>query len=136
MNFGKCETSTDQSIIVLKENSSRLIIKNLRNEKVRQVLVDGCAIIEGQRCDFLIIGPNDSGYFVELKGCDVEHAIKQLETTINKLGEKIKLVERHSIIISSRCSLLTPKIQKLKLYFKKNLMSSLTIKNNVLEVDI
>jgi hypothetical protein len=136
MNFGKCEITTEQSVIVLKENRSRLIIKNSRKEKVRRVLVDGCAITEGQRCDFLIIGPNNSEYFVELKGCNVEHAIKQLEISINKLGERIKSIERYSIIVSSRCPLFTPKIQQLKLYFKKNLMSNLTIKNNFLEIDI
>lgn len=136
MNFGNCETTTEQSVIVLQENKSRLVIKNLRNEKIRQVCVDGCVITEGQRCDFLILGPNNSEYFIELKGCDVEHAIKQLETTINLLGSNIKSVKRHAIIISSRCPLLTPKIQKLKLHFKKTLMAELKIKNNCLEIAI
>jgi len=136
MIFGECEVSTEKSIIVLKENKSQLVIRNSHNEKVRQVKVDGCAIKDGQRCDFLIIGSNNSEYFVELKGCDVEHAIKQLERTINILGSKIKSIKRYSIIISSRCPLLTPKIQKLKLHFRKNLMSELIIKNHVLEIAI
>jgi hypothetical protein len=136
MNFGKCETTTERSIIVLKENRSRLVIKNSQNEKIRKVWVDGCVITEGQRCDFLLIGSNNSEYFVELKGCDVEHAIKQLETTINLLGAKIKSVQRHSIVISTRCPLLTPKIQKLKSHFRKDLMSELTIKNQCWELVI
>lgn len=136
MEFGKCETTTEQGIIVLKENRSRLVINNSRKEKIRRVVVDGCVITEGQRCDFLIIDSNNVEYFIELKGCDVEHAIKQLETTINKLGAKIKSVKRQSIVVSSRCPLLTPKIQKLKLYFRKNLMSELIIKNHLWEINI
>jgi hypothetical protein len=136
MNFGNCETTTEQNIIVLKENRSRLLIKNSRNEKIRRIVVDGCAITEGQRCDFLIIDANSGEYFVELKGCDVEHAIKQLEATIKQLGAKVKTVKRHSIIISSRCPLLTTKIQKFKLYFRKNLMSNLIIKNHLCEITI
>ncbi len=63
MNYGECETTTDKSILVLRENRSQLIIKNLRREKIKQVVVDGCAITEGQRCDFLIIDSR----FIRLK---------------------------------------------------------------------
>ncbi len=136
MNYGECETTTDKSILVLRENRSQLIIKNLRREKIKQVVVDGCAITEGQRCDFLIIDSSNSEYFVELKGCDVEKAIKQLETTIIQLGGKAKSIKRYALIISSRCPLFTPKIQQYKSHFMKNFMATLIIKNHVLEIDI
>lgn len=136
MGFGKCEDTTDQRIIVLEENRRRVIMRNPRRARIRRVLVDGCAILEGKRCDYLIIGSNNTEYFVELKGCDIEHAVSQLETTIKKLGEQTKTIKRYSIVVSSRCPMLTPRIQKLKLYFTKNLMSTLIIKCNWLEIDI
>lgn len=134
MNFGKCERETTQRLLVLRENKSRLIVKNLQKEKIRQVSIDGCVVTEGQRCDYLIIGVDNSEYFVELKGCDVDHAIKQLEATIKLLGSKIKSVKRHSIIVSTRCPLSSPKIQKLQIYFWKNFASELTVKNYVCEL--
>jgi hypothetical protein len=136
MNFGNCERETTQSILVLREHKSRLIVKNSRNEKIKQVRIDGCVVTEGQRCDFLIIGVDNSEYFVELKGCDVDHAIKQLETTIKLLGSKAKSVKRHSIIVSTRCPLSSPKIQKWQIYFWKNFASELTVKNCVCELAV
>jgi hypothetical protein len=136
MDFGNCEDRTEQSVIVIKENRSRLVINNPRRERIRKILVDGCVITNGLRCDYFIIGPKNAEYFVELKGCDIEHAIHQLETTIQALGVKNQKVIRHSIIISSRCPLISTRIQKLTLYFKKNLMSTLKIKCNCLEIEI
>lgn len=136
MDFGDCEVTTTQSAIVLEENKRRLVINNPRKKRVRKVQVDGCAIIEGKRCDHLIIGPDNSEYFVELKGCDIDHAINQLEASIYKLGTKIRSGKRLSIIISSRCPLTTPKIQKLKLHFRKNLMSELILKNTYMEIEL
>lgn len=48
--------------------------------------IDGKAIIEGNKCDKLIIatkGDLGTAVFVELKGKNISHAIKQLEDTIN-----------------------------------------------------
>ena len=50
--------------------------------------VDGVIITEGERCDKLVLVrlKNDSWAecFVELKGTDVKHAIKQLEESVKK----------------------------------------------------
>ena len=136
MNFGDCEFITQRRKIVLEENRRKIMIRNPREERIRRILVDGCAISVGKRCDYLLIGPDNSEYFIELKGCHIQHAISQLETTIKQLGAKTKHINRCSIIISSRCPLITPKIQQLTLYFKRKLMSSLIIKCNYLEVNI
>lgn len=48
--------------------------------------IDGKAIIEGNKCDKLIVatkGDLGTAVFVELKGKNISHAIKQLEDTIN-----------------------------------------------------
>lgn len=48
--------------------------------------IDGCAIKNGLKCDkFLAVLKDDSGVavFIELKGKDINHAIAQLEATLN-----------------------------------------------------
>jgi len=136
MSFGDCETLVNFPIIVLSEKRSRFVMMNPRQSIFRKILVDGCAITDGPRCDYLVIGPDDAEYFVELKGCDIRHAIQQLETSIQNLGSKIVIIKRFSYIISTRCPLQTPKIQELQIHFKRVLKSTLLIKNNNCEIDV
>jgi hypothetical protein len=136
MNFAECETFIEHPIIVLKENNRRLRINNPGRQQIRRVHVDGCVITDGVRCDYLIIGQDNSEYFVELKGSDIEHAVKQLETTINRIGAKVKGIQRYSIVVSSRCPLFTPRVQQIRVHFKKNLNSEFMIKCISCEIDL
>jgi hypothetical protein len=121
---------------MLEEKGSKLILRNAGRKAVRKVQVDGCAVTEGPRCDYLLIPDPGSEYFVELKGSDVAHAICQLEASIRALGLKVGLLHRHSFIVSHRCPAHSPQIQIWQARFKKHFASSLQIKGPVLEIDI
>lgn len=124
-----CSIVTDQ-IIVLKESKSIFRFNNPERKKVKKIVVDGCAIVEGAKCDHLIIDSNSVEYFIELKGCDVKHALAQLEASIRQLGERMP---RFAFIVSTRCPLTGNDIQIAKKRFRKCFNTELIIKNTPCE---
>ena len=130
INFGICESKTRVSRIVLSEKRSKITFVNDNNHNIRKIIIDGCFINEGIKCDFLLILPDDTELFVELKGCDVSHAINQLERTIEKTSNNIFEQPKISFIVSTRCPLASAEIQNYKLRFKKKYKSELIIKNS------
>lgn len=132
--FPKCEEIVSDKRITRKENQSQIIIDNPNQFKVCVVQVDGCAIKEGRRCDYLVI-PDEQDIkktleiYIELKGSKILDAIEQLEATIKQLSDHPAKQEKLCIIISTRCPLSTPEIQKFKLSFKKKYNAKLEVKN-------
>lgn len=122
----RCYSIITDQIIVLKENKSIFRFNNPERKKIKKIIVDGCAIIEGAKCDYLIIDSNSVEYFIELKGCDVKHALVQLEASICQLGER---KPRFAFIVSTRCPLTGTDIQNAKKNFKNNFGTILEIKN-------
>ena len=132
-NFGECEKISKNSKIVLsdsgsKNKQSKFRLDNQKKAKIRVVRVDDCAIKQGLRCDYLLILPDNLEIYVELKGKNVEHAVKQLESSIKQLTDSLS-AEKLCFVASTRCPITSPQIQKLKKNFKRNYNAKLTIKN-------
>ncbi|MBN1639247.1 MAG: hypothetical protein JW866_09780 [Ignavibacteriales bacterium] len=127
IDFGECEESTNFRNIVLQENRCKFTLVNNEGITIRKIKVDGCAIREGRRCDFLLILHDMTEYYVELKGCNVDQAIKQIIRTISLLSADKKRIPKYSFVVSTRCPLETTKIQQLKYRFKQNYNSKLII---------
>lgn len=125
----ECIIENNNRYIVFSENRSKLTIENIDRVTGRKVIVDGCEITEGLRCDFMYIIKN-SELFIELKGQDLNHAIKQLETTINSLSNDEKNSKKISFIICTRSPLNSASIQNLQVKFRKNYNSKLIIKSS------
>jgi hypothetical protein len=72
---------------------------------VEKIEVDGCAITEGVRCDWLLrlddVTSKEEVY-VELKGRGVPHAIQQLRGSIDRLSEKKHRRPKRAIIVFTR----------------------------------
>lgn len=132
----ECTTTSTDKLIVLSENKSKIIFKNTASKKIKKIIVDGCAIKNGIKCDFLIIDDNEKEFFVELKGTDITHAFEQLSRSIELLSKSPKSEEKHSFVISTRSPLISSKLQKYKLNFKKQFNSSLLVKNGSWSVQI
>lgn len=73
----KCKNQTKAKRIPLKEKGICLHFINDSCRDVIKIRVDGCAITEGMRCDYLVLC-NKHEYFVELKGSDIGHAVDQI----------------------------------------------------------
>lgn len=133
INFGDCEKSNKNPTIVLhdkgsKNTRSKFRLENPNKSNIRLVQVDDCAIKEGLRCDYLVILPDKQELYIELKGRDVEHAVKQIESSIQKLTVD-KLAKKFGFISSTRCPINSAQIQILKKKFKDKYNAKLIIKN-------
>lgn len=136
MDFGNCEELVKHPKIVLAENRSKLVFNNPRRKKVRKILIDDCVIKEGIRCDYLLITEEDIEHFIELKGCDVEHALQQLSNSIEKVSASPFKTPKLSFIVCTRHPALTPKMQKYKFDFKKKYNCILITKGILCHFDI
>ncbi len=126
----KCRETLNDPIIVCKEHNRKISFLNTQRGEVTKILVDGCEINDkGVRCDYLVIKDQVERY-VELKGSNINHAIKQLKRSINLLSVNPKSSKKESFIISSRCPKSSAAILELKLKFRKEFNSSLLVKNN------
>lgn len=73
-------SSTDR-LIVVEENKRRATFRNLANELVLVVHVDGEMITAGERADYVVAHSNKVDVIVELKGSDVGKAVRQIRAT-------------------------------------------------------
>lgn len=137
-DFEGCETtSTDPNIVVSdthNQNSrSRFRLHNPTKLSIKIVRVDDCVIREGIRCDYLILTPNGEEMYVELKGSDVRHAVKQIARSIDLLTCTCQPVPKKCFIASTRCPINSTEIQNLKKKFRRQYNAELVIKNG--EID-
>lgn len=104
--------------------------KNLRSYKVDKCLVpkdDGRVA-----CDFLVIDHISRGYFVELKGGDIRHALRQLESSILSLKHHLGRKERIlCFIVCSGNRLPVAELISRKEHFRKRLNADIIIRTTV-----
>jgi len=125
----ECTTRTKQKIITFSEKRSTLILKNTNQIIATCVVVDGCEITSGVRCDHFMLA-NDVEHYIELKGQDLTHAIDQIISTIKALSINISKQAKISYIICTRSPLNSTAIQNLQVQFRKNYNSRLIIKSS------
>lgn len=140
MDFENCTTASKNKIIPLKENKSSLVIKNPKEYRVNKIQVDGCLIGEGEeKCDWLIEFDMEEvghAYFVELKGCDLDKAVSQIESTIRKTKSVYARHEKKAFIVCSRVPKHGPSVRKKSMVFQRKTGASLYIKSLKSEVVI
>lgn len=139
--ISNCNETNTNRIIPVTENKSTFRIINRSLLTVNKVIVDKCLQKDpSKRCDYLfeiIHSSNvDTVYYVELKGRDVEHGIKQLTSTIKYCNNIHNNIKKESYIVLSHSKLNATKLQILKSEFKKKNKSLLVVKNVIIEVNI
>jgi len=150
-NFGNCGIEYTRKIIVCEESKNKFIVNNKDNKTVLKMYVDkpkdkniNCSglNIKGKKCDYLVIEiQKNIANFVELKGHQINQAVKQLSNSIsvitnmsnNFISTNFSLI--NSYIVTSK----VPKdvnLIKTKNKFRKDTNSKLTIKNSKIEIHI
>lgn len=124
-----CIRKTNESNIKFEERKSKIVFQNLRRDVYYCIQVDGCAIKNGVRCDNMLTDDNGMEFYIELKGCDVNHAILQLEETIKQLSEDYANLPKKAFIVSTRQPSVDVKIQNAKKKFYKYYNAELLVKN-------
>lgn len=75
-----------ESNIKFEENKSKIVFENKGNKTCYKINVDGGAVTDNElRCDKMLVDEALAAfYYVELKGENIEHAIKQLEASLKR----------------------------------------------------
>lgn len=78
---------------VASENGKRFVLENRSNADICKVKIDGCLITDNavRKCDFFfeVRGASKSYFLVELKGVDLNSAVKQIESTYDLLNANL-----------------------------------------------
>lgn len=135
-DFGVCEHNDRRRRIPLAEKRCNMFFINPKGLKVRRILVDGCAITDGPRCDWLIITRDAVEHYVELKASDVKHALAQIEETIKRISADARCCHKRAFIISLRCPLAGTDLQNKQKYFKKEYNTVLRVRKPNFEFEI
>ncbi|MTJ09394.1 MULTISPECIES: hypothetical protein [unclassified Anabaena] len=102
----ECKEFCDhRKTIVVKDsgNKQEYRVTNKNGKEICKLMVDGCLIKDGERCDYLILSCEDkSAFFVELKGHDLKKAIGQIDSSITKLKNEIKELKIYARIVLNR----------------------------------
>lgn len=133
-NFRDCEKiNSDLNIVVLdpssRNNRSKFRLYNPKRAYIKIVQVDDCVIREGVRCDYLLILPDGEEFYIELKGANVQHAVKQIARSIETLACDCQSTSKQCFIASTRCPISSAEIQNLKKKFRHKYNAQLTIQN-------
>lgn len=131
----ECSEKTSKKKIVFSEQRSKLTLKNKDQTLALKVAVDGCQIVDGIKCDFLLI-KDEIEYYIELKGQDIRHAAEQIKRTMRILSYDFKKSKKFSFIICTRSPLASPEIQMLQLIFKRDFNSDLIVRSSPFEYNI
>jgi hypothetical protein len=76
--------------IVLREHRCTYKAHNPEKNTLARYRVDGCLLTTGIRCDYVIINANKrTVYFIELKGVDLVHGVRQIAESISQLGAQV-----------------------------------------------
>lgn len=130
-----------RKILAISENGKKLTIQNRSKHEYCLIKVDNCLIANGERCDYLVIDCDlPTCFLVELKGHDLQKAIKQINATIGKLHKQLaKYKSLNVIIILSRAP--TPDVNsnseiKLKMLLRERFGGTYHRKNLTLDLEI
>ena len=120
----ECSSFVRQTKIALSgKRTTKLYLSNPEEREVEKIEVDGCAITDGLRCDWLVLindrEPHEEIY-VELKSSKVYHAVEQLEATINKLSANRTRLAKRCFVVFIRSPMTGTDVQKNKVKFQKN----------------
>ena len=134
----ECEEHRSDTKIVLKEKKSKITFLNPNKDEILKIKVDGCVISDNEtlRCDYALIPSDAVEIYVELKGSDIEQAVKQIESTIKLLSENPQKIKKLCFVVSTRVPQLGTDIQQRQSEFKKKFNARLRIKNIQHEYDL
>lgn len=84
--MNKCISKDNSKEVCVSENSRRFGVHNPKREYFEKILIDGCLIKSGERCDFAIRCEGEFLILIELKGSDLKKAVSQLVSTVRNIA--------------------------------------------------
>ncbi|MBC6442335.1 MAG: hypothetical protein GDA53_04265 [Rhodobacteraceae bacterium] len=96
--MNECVSKTEDPRIVFTENRQKATFLNPNRREIRKVKVDGCAITSGRRCDYML--SDQRNWYIELKGKEIEYALKQICESILHLNQKFGNLQPVAVIVA------------------------------------
>lgn len=88
--YNKSDGYNRQKIFVLKENNAEYRATNINGKNMCSFQIDGGLIKDGKRCDKGLFIEAFRIFLIELKGCDLNSACKQLLETYKTIKRMFK----------------------------------------------
>lgn len=131
----ECTQQSTRAEIVCAEKGRKISFLNPNAKKVTRHAIDGCMELRKRRdwatcklCDFVVVADwRSEQHFVELKGANVEHALLQLASAIERLNTASR---PDCWIITTESPSTTSKFMVLKERFEKRFGARLRIRTN------
>jgi hypothetical protein len=94
-----------RAIISFEANKRKYCASNPHGLSVLRYEIDGKMVTTGERCDYGMGVPRKGTvYLIELKGSDLKKAVRQINSTMDVLGEKLDGYIVHGRVVLSRIS--------------------------------
>jgi hypothetical protein len=139
---GRRECSTflrHKKIALSGKKTTMLYLLNPSERQVERIEVDGCAITEGKRCDWLVRlndATSNEEIYVELKASHVHHAVEQLRATMENLSADRAKFPKRCFIVFNRNPMIGTDVQKYKAQFRQTFRSGLDLVKSNKEVPL
>lgn len=122
--------------IVCEEHNKKILF-DCNGEIFYKVIIDGGVVSNNTtelRCDFMVIQDDETiELYVELKGQDIAHAVKQIIQTIKNHGSK-RARKRYTAIVTSTTPRKNTALDNAKMLLKKETFIAPFIKSNILKL--
>lgn len=132
MNYEKCTSATEDPLIVVEENRSKLTVTNKGRRSVKKIQVDGCLIAhEQEKCDWLVVTTDEPlrALYIELKGCDLKKATSQLKNTVKLTEAFFGKYNKECYAVTSRVPKHGTDARRIAMDFYRETKATLSIKN-------
>jgi len=135
MALADCQKTVTDSQVKFEEKGKKVTFLNHAREKFVRTRVDGCLKDCSPACDWVATQPEKGDVLIELKGCDVAHALDQLLSTAKFWTQNgYKSGKLSALVVSSQYPRFSTKMQRAGLRFKKEFNAPLHVVSRNLEL--
>lgn len=125
-----CVEDVRHSLVTVAENSRSATFTNVKGTKIRRIRVDGCLLKGVTASDWIVSKENCLDLVVELKGCDVDHAMRQVIATLrfwcnHELKGGTRLA---ALVVCTKYPRVDTKIQRAKIQLAKEFNAPLHVR--------
>lgn len=132
-----CQERRTDSNIKLSERGRKAIFLNPHRHELILTTVDGCVMKNELAADFVVEKQNVGAVVVELKGRNVEHAVKQIMATALLWRDRGLITAKFgSLIVCSQFPSVSTSVQKAQADFSKRFKGPLRVVCHKAELSI
>ena len=137
MSIDHCMVRTSDLLVPVGEKGKKATFRNPHRSTMVKIKIDNCVVKNATAADYVVSKPACGDVVVELKGKDVESAIKQIEATIDLWRKRPEFQGKIAgLIVASQCPKVSTKLLKAKSRILRDFKAHLHIVTKNLEFDI